>query len=85
MMPDEPTGNESDARIAQTEAHDHVERPPRRRPGQVHKIHTVAGLPDIFAEGAPARELRRIGRQQPDLSAYRGHERPVIANLEDDD
>jgi len=81
-MPD----NDTDARIAQTDTQVAVEpaKPRRLRAGQVQRVHNVAGLPDLFVEGAPARQVRRTGRLQPDLSDFRGHERPVIANLEDD-
>jgi hypothetical protein len=86
MMPNNPASDDSDEHIAQREAQvaDEPAQPRRLRAGQVQQVHNVAGLPDVFVEGAPARQVRRGRRYAPDMSAYRGHERPVIANLEDD-
>ena len=87
MISAEPTSDDSDEHIAQREAQvaDDPAQPRRRRPGQVRQVHNASGAqPDAFAEGAPARELRRGKRPAVDLSAYRGHERAPVANLEDD-
>jgi hypothetical protein len=62
-----------------------LERPRRRRAGQVRQLPNVSGPADAFAEGAPVRELRLGNRPTPDLSDYRGHDRVGVANLEDDD
>jgi hypothetical protein len=59
---------------------------PRRRPsGHVQKVHnTSGGRPDVYVEGRAARQVRRGERPTADLSGYTGHERVVIANLEDE-
>jgi hypothetical protein len=80
MMPDE-----YDVKHAPLERADDDPALPRRRPGQVRQIHNAGGLPDVFAEGEAARDVRRGKRPTPDLSAYRGHERVGVPSLEDDD
>jgi hypothetical protein len=62
-----------------------TERPRRRPSGRVRVVPTVGGILDAFAEGEAARQVRRSQRpERPDMSAYRGHERITVANLEDD-
>jgi hypothetical protein len=85
MMPDGPTTDDSDTRLAQLDAQVADESAQsRRRSSRVEKIHTAGGPIDAFAEGEAARDVRRGKRPTPDLSAYRGHERIAVANLEDD-
>jgi hypothetical protein len=86
-MPDNHTSDDSDARTAQREAQVADEpAQPRRRNSSVQKIYSNAsGIPDLFVEGEAARQVRRGKRpERPDMSAYRGHERVAVANLEDD-
>jgi hypothetical protein len=87
MIPVEPTSDDSDAHIAQTDTQvaDELAQPRRRSSSRVRQVHNASGIPDAFAEGGAARELRRGKRPTPDLSAYRGHERVAVANLEDDE
>jgi hypothetical protein len=64
---------------------DATERPRQRPSARVRTVPTVGGLLDAFVEGEAARQVRRGRRpERPDMSAYRGHERISVANLEDD-
>jgi hypothetical protein len=87
-MSDNHTSDDSDAHIAQREAQvaDELAQPRRRSSrSRVRQVLTAGGFPaDVFAEGEVARDVRRGRRPTPDLSAYRGHERVTVANLEDD-
>jgi hypothetical protein len=86
MMPNhDAESDDSDARTAQTEAQvaDEPAQPRRRSSSRV--VHNASGAqPDVFVEGEAARDVQRGKRPTPDLSAYRGHERVTVANLEDD-
>jgi hypothetical protein len=78
-MSNDPTNDDGDAQGADEPAK------PRQR-SRVGQIPTLSGFLDAFAEGEAARDVRRSKRPTPpNLSAYRGHERVPVANLEDDE